>query len=172
MWLNGIITSSNFIGLIGVYNYYDKSLILEAFIIMFSIISSFVYHLFENHKHNMTGIKYFDNHRAQKILINIDRIGAVVASIITLKRIYLLQIPLNKIIWIGIFAVISEVIPEIVSGLYSSGKHNSIIPMRIRLSINPDGYKMNRQLEHIIYVTCHCCWHFSVFYISNLVSLY
>jgi len=165
MWLNIIVAFSNFIGLPGVFNYYNKGLNIEAIVVFFSIVSSFFYHLFENHKHNMTGIGYFDNPKAQKILINIDRIGAVIASIITLKRIYLLQIPLNNIIWIGIFALISEVIPEIVSGLYSSGKHDSIIPMRIRLSFNPYGYKMNRQLEHIIYVPFHCYWHFHIFLI-------
>jgi len=172
MWLNIIIASSNFVGLMGFFNYYDKELFFEGYCILFSIMSSFFYHLVETHKHNMHGIGYFDNLKIQKILINIDRVGAVLGSIITLKRIYLLQIPLDSIILIGIFAIISLVIPEMISGLYSSGKHESIIPILIKHTLNPHGYKINRQIEHIIYVICHCCWHFSVFQISNLVSLY
>lgn len=172
MWLNIIVASSNLIGLIGVLNYYNKGLLLECFCIMFSIVSSCIYHLAESIKHNMDGIGYCTNNKTQKLLLNMDRIGAVLASVITLRIIIYHQILLDQIILISLFGVLGEIIPEIISGLYTSGNHESVIPKSITLYLNPNGYKMNQTIEHIIYVSCHCIWHIAMFQISNIVSLY
>jgi len=172
MWVNLIVASSNFVGLFGVSNYYHKELFLEAWSILFSVMSSFIYHLFENNKHNMPGTGYFKNPKTQQILLNIDRVGAFLAIGVTLKRMYETDISINIFLTRVLIAVIAELIPEIISGIYSSGNHQSIIPSSITKYLNPKGYKMNRTIELSIYVICHCLWHISVFQISNQVSLY
>lgn len=172
MWRNFLVSGSNLIGVIGIFNYYTKGEYLNFIAILFSVTSSIIYHLIEKNKHNMPGIGYFKSNYWQKKLLNLDRLGAVFAALITMKRIISLWgfINLNKLIVIGIIGIMGEIIPEIISGLYNSGRHDSIIPNFIVILLNPNKNKININLEHKIYIIGHCIWHISVFSISNIIS--
>ncbi|QKF94464.1 hypothetical protein QKU48_gp1006 [Fadolivirus algeromassiliense] len=168
--LNIIVASTNFYGIYGVYTYYNNNQYIESFIIFCAIWFSILYHLVEKNKHNMPGIGIFTDNTSQMYLLNLDRISAICASIVTVKQIYINCIPITSLLIIGMIGVVGELVPEIVSGLYSSGKHNSLIPEYIVTYTNPQKYKINKHIEHMIYVIGHCIWHLSMFHISNCVS--
>ncbi len=170
MLLNIILATTNIVGAIAIYNYCIKFQYINALCIFISVSSSFVYHLIEIIKHNMPGVGVLTNIHTQKLLLNIDRIGALLATVVTVKEMYYKNISISSILNIGIYAVIGLVVPEILSGLYSAGSHQSVIPPLIKTWINPQGYKINETIEHIIYVVGHSIWHINVFRIANIVS--
>jgi len=110
--------------------------------------------------------------KSQYILLNCDRTAALMASIITLKSIINKSVPLRYLVPSFIIAVIGLMLPEIVSGLYSSGNHISIIPKILISILNPHKYQIHRYLEYAIYLIGHCLWHGYIFHISNMVSSY
>jgi hypothetical protein len=120
----------------------------------------------------MSGIGCCTRSSSQKSLLNLDRFGAVSAALVTLSQIIVKKIDIFHMSLLLAVAVICEIIPEILSGIWSSGNHVSVIPNHIVKRINPGGYKICKGLEHSIYVIRHCTWDLMVFHISNIVAAY
>lgn len=164
--MNIIVTSTNLYGLIGVRNYYLNSYYKCAFIILGSVLSSCMYHMTESIKHTMPGMGV--SIVIQKHLLDVDRLFALLGVLVSLYNIKLQNIkPLIPYLFIG---VIGTIIPEIISGFFSSGTHMSIIPPIIKQILNPTEYRVNRGLEQIIYIIGHSIWHICMFHISNGIS--
>ena len=170
--LNIIVAGTNFYGLPGVITYYQKGFIVKSVITASAIFFSTIYHLVEKNKHNMPGIGYFQDDGSQIVLHVLDRTGAILSVLIGLHHIYIKNIPILPLIGWGFIGTIAEIIPEIISGLYSSGRHDSIISTWIVNWLNPTKYKINKHIEHTIYTIGHCIWHLSMFHISNIISRY
>jgi len=102
-------------------------------------------------------------------LLNWDRFGAICAVLIGLRHFQNKHI--KQYLPFLMIGITSDILPEILSGLYSSKNHHSIIPKSIKYFINPTNYQINTTFEQIFYVIFHCAWHLCMFHISNLVSM-
>lgn len=71
---NVIVSVSNIAALYPLGMAADKSL-LDPFLVLFAALGSFVYHIFESHKHDMNG--FGSSESVSKALLNVDRFFAV-----------------------------------------------------------------------------------------------
>lgn len=171
MLKNILVASTNFVGISAVIDYYRRGLIFKSFIIGASIFFSTIYHLVERNKHNMPGITGIcEDDKTQTKLLDLDRFFAKANFFVTLHTIYVDQVPLTWPLIVGIIGIIGELVPEVVSGLYSSGRHKTLIPAWVIEKINPTKYKISENLEHIIYLLGHNIWHVCAFEVSNIAA--
>jgi hypothetical protein len=118
----------------------------------------------------MPGIGICTDAETQEKLLNFDRFFAKANMLVTAHTMYINNVPLMWPLIVGIVGITGEVIPEIVSGLYSSGRHKSAIPTWIVEKVNPSGHKISETLEHMIYLVGHNIWHICAFEVSNIAA--
>src|SRR5665647_1411084 len=81
--LNLIVALSNLYCVYPALAYYQRKEYFSCLIIILSGLSSFIYHLIENIKHNMPGVGILTERQYQYMLLNLDRIFAIMAVGIT-----------------------------------------------------------------------------------------
>lgn len=170
--LNIIVAGTNFYGVPGVLAYYNKGQIFKSIVTGSAIFFSTIYHLIEKNKHNASGLGCFQDDKSQETFLNLDRVAAQLSMIIGIHQIYTKSIPILPLVGFGILGFMGALIPEIISALYSSGNHHSVIGTWFREWLNPSGYKIGKRLEHNIYGFGHCTWHIAMFHISNIIASY
>lgn len=166
--LNIIVASSNITCLIPLYLSFKNKDTLTFFCTYFVSFFSFTSHLFENHKHGMSGIKWFNNIVDKNIENNEKEYNKLEKFLLKICDYNLLNTRSKKFSYIlnrlDVLGCILCVLRYFWIIKYNTLKYKEIflmiIPLIFSVYSEYDKYDTKRKNKYVI---SHCIWHLCVF---------
>jgi hypothetical protein len=147
--LNTIVALSNFTVFIPLLIALQNGDLHTYYAVLFVGLASFVSHLFENHKHGMSGIPCLTNSTLFSYVLNrFDVLGCLIV-IIRFAYIY------YEIYGITIYPLVNN-------------RNNLLIKIGVSFCLNiiSEYDKYNPKLKYV-YIVTHCIWHVTIFYLMG-----